>query len=562
MTTKILIGLLVSLAFMSAIASAQGQTAPAYYDVTNPNAFPGFVPAKCDGATDDTAAFQSAINRASTTGATIEVPIGKICEIAGTLNFQNTHGVCLVGDIGASTFPWGTLWAPRLEFSATSGPLITFGGSVGFCLKDLYLRYTGSSFSGVFIEGHSSGLAAMATFQNLLIGGAGWNLNQASCLISLASTYSSVIDSIDFNNAQVGVCGASSSVGSWNNTVRNSMFNIGDNITNAGILNASDSWTIGPNNLFSLDQTAGNVVALSIQNGVSCQALNFLGNALQWGGSNPVNVLSLAGCLITVRGNTFSASSGSVAISMQSGYLVADGNAFSTLIPFSLGPGVISQIGVNDYAGTSPGPISTMGGAGRYTDLHTTTFYGGGGGNPALDVVGNLVVNGAATFNGNLSVYGTLYKHNSAFRIDHPLDPDHKYLQHSVIESPDMKNIYDGVVALDAKGEAIVRMPAYFEALNRDFRYQLTCIGGFAPVYVSRGIHKNKFWIAGGKPGLRVSWMVTGIRHDAYANAHRIAVEEDKTNLQQGPDSRAAEPGQSLAAGHGLRPHASSQQEK
>jgi len=38
-----------------------------------------------------------------------------------------------------------------------------------------------------------------------------------------------------------------------------------------------------------------------------------------------------------------------------------------------------------------------------------------------------------------------------------------------------------------------------------------------------------KFKIGGGASGGRASWQVTGIRHDDYANAHRIPVEEDKT---------------------------------
>ena len=56
--------------------------------------------------------------------------------------------------------------------------------------------------------------------------------------------------------------------------------------------------------------------------------------------------------------------------------------------------------------------------------------------------------------------------------IDHPLDPANKYLYHSFVESPDMKNIYDGVITTDANGDATVVMPDYFEALNKDFRYQ------------------------------------------------------------------------------------------
>jgi hypothetical protein len=140
----------------------------------------------------------------------------------------------------------------------------------------------------------------------------------------------------------------------------------------------------------------------------------------------------------------------------------------------------------------------------------------------------------AGFFSGNVHVAGTLTKAGGSFKIDHPLDPENKYLSHSFVESPDMKNIYDGVVTLDSGGAATVELPNWFQALNRDFRYQLTCIGGFAQVYIAEEITNNKFRIAGGKPGLRISWQVTGIRQDAWANAHRIQVEEDKPEAERG----------------------------
>ena len=91
----------------------------------------------------------------------------------------------------------------------------------------------------------------------------------------------------------------------------------------------------------------------------------------------------------------------------------------------------------------------------------------------------------AGLFYGNTWTVGTLYKNAGAFRIDHPLDPANKYLNHSFVESPDMKNIYDGVATLDATGAAVVELPDWFEALNKDFRYQLTAIGapGAWPVH-------------------------------------------------------------------------------
>jgi hypothetical protein len=77
-------------------------------------------------------------------------------------------------------------------------------------------------------------------------------------------------------------------------------------------------------------------------------------------------------------------------------------------------------------------------------------------------------------------------------------------------------------------------LPEWFEALNREFRYQLTCIGGYAPVYIAEKVSQNRFKIGGGTPGLEVSWQVTGIRRDPYAERHRIPVEEEKSPKERG----------------------------
>lgn len=140
---------------------------------------------------------------------------------------------------------------------------------------------------------------------------------------------------------------------------------------------------------------------------------------------------------------------------------------------------------------------------------------------------------GKVRVTGDLMVDGLLSKGGGSFKIDHPLDPENKYLSHSFVESPEMKNVYDGIVTLDVDGEALVELPDWFEALNRDFRYQLTCVGGFAPVYIAEEIDGNQFRIAGGDPGLKVSWQVTGIRHDAFAKAHPIIVAEEKPPEEQ-----------------------------
>jgi len=141
----------------------------------------------------------------------------------------------------------------------------------------------------------------------------------------------------------------------------------------------------------------------------------------------------------------------------------------------------------------------------------------------------------AGMFGGDVNISGTLTKGAGAFKIDHPLDPANKYLTHSFVESPDMMNIYNGTVILDSSGEAWINLPDWFEALNRDFRYQLTAINVPGPnLYVAEEVSGNRFKIAGGQAGGKVSWQVTGIRHDAYADANRLVVEEDKPEADRG----------------------------
>lgn len=120
------------------------------------------------------------------------------------------------------------------------------------------------------------------------------------------------------------------------------------------------------------------------------------------------------------------------------------------------------------------------------------------------------------------------------FLIDHPLNPSEEYLVHSCVESDEMKNVYDGVALLDDNGEAEVALPDWFDQVNADFRYQLTCVGGYAPVYVAARIKNNRFTIAGGKPGLEVSWQVTGVRIDPSALAVKFRSEIPKPESDRG----------------------------
>lgn len=165
----------------------------------------------------------------------------------------------------------------------------------------------------------------------------------------------------------------------------------------------------------------------------------------------------------------------------------------------------------------------------------------------------------AGVFDGNVTVIGSLSKSSGSFRIDHPLDPANKYLYHSFVESPDMKNLYDGVVVTDERGYATIEMPDWFEPLNRDFRYQLTVVDAddgdeFVLAKIVREIADRTFTIRTSRGGAKVSWQVTGTRHDPWAETHRIPVEEEKPAHERGryqhPELYGLSAAMSISAGN------------
>lgn len=203
----------------------------------------------------------------------------------------------------------------------------------------------------------------------------------------------------------------------------------------------------------------------------------------------------------------------------------------------TIGKGSAARFTIGDKNNAAPAILATTNGVGPVIQatangvgpvIVATSTAGG----PAINATttGTTVANLVGTVNvTNLVATGT-----KSFKIDDPIDPANKYLNHSCVESSEMKNLYDGVVVLNNFGEAAVPVAAWFVALNKDYRYQLTCIGGFAPVFIAEEIHDGFFRIAGGQPGLKVSWQVTGVRQDPYALAHPIQVEEPKPANMRG----------------------------
>ena len=88
--------------------------------------------------------------------------------------------------------------------------------------------------------------------------------------------------------------------------------------------------------------------------------------------------------------------------------------------------------------------------------------------------------------------------------------------------------MYVGTAVTDDDGVAVIELPEYFDALNRDARIQLTPVGQLALVGAEGEEGGNRFAIRSDKPGVTVSWLVTATRQDPWAEAHRMVVEPEK----------------------------------
>ncbi|MCX7992839.1 MAG: hypothetical protein N2651_04125 [Fimbriimonadales bacterium] len=200
--------------------------------------------------------------------------------------------------------------------------------------------------------------------------------------------------------------------------------------------------------------------------------------------------------------------------------------------------GVYGQAASNQGRGVFGHALSTTGL--NYGVLGRTESAGGIG-------VGGLAVASTGT---NYGVYGAtnspdgfgVYSQGDmgasglkSFRIDHPLRPETHYLYHYCTEAPEPLNAYSGVIPLDARGEAWIQLPDYFETINRDPRYTLTPIGAPMPnLHVAVEIQGNRFKIAGGAPNQRVSWRVEAIRNDPYVRQRGFQAEREKPHSEQG----------------------------
>jgi hypothetical protein len=212
--------------------------------------------------------------------------------------------------------------------------------------------------------------------------------------------------------------------------------------------------------------------------------------------------------------------------------------------------------GLNSYAGYFSVPSghciraevisSSVAGSAVYANINPNTgshinsyaIHGIGGTNDSGSSPGY-----AGFFQGDIYVTGFVSAGlGKPFKIDHPLDPENKYLFHCSVESPEMRTVYYGQTATE-NGSVLINLPDWWIALNgtdkSEYTYSLTPIGKWCQLYVSKEIENNQFEISSTGGDCKFSWTVTAIRHDTLVEEKRMRIEVEKTPEEKERDKQA-----------------------
>jgi hypothetical protein len=448
-------------------------------------------------------------------------PDGTIQTTAAVTGLQSvSHDSTLMGD-GTTGSPLGVAVPLLLSGSVESSPILTvlnnnsgFGSAVqGFMANGNGVSGLSNTVSGVIgTSSSSNGVQGHSFSSNTIVGGVNGSCNSCNGVVGRSSNLRGVL-----GMGPLGVYGQgdNSNTGTGGNGVKGLGGNTGFGQGGVGV-----EATGG----FSPNQGGSGLVVIG---GESVRALggnNAGGNGIVANGGN--------GSTTNLEGDTRGGD----------GLVAVGGNATGAFFgePFP-GSGV-NATGGNTDVGIGGVGVFAMGGMSRDSGgfVHAGgvgIVATGGSGNPSgraglfrgdVDINGSLDISGPAG-GGNLSVSGT-----KNFKIDHPLDPENKYLLHAAIESSEVLNVYSGNIVTNSRGEAVVTLPEWFEALNRDLRYQLTVIGTFAQAIVAEKVKHNRFTIKTNAANVEVSWQVTGVRSDAMMREHPFKSEENKPERERG----------------------------
>ena len=533
-----------------------GNTTPAAtLDVTGGGIIRGLLLSPATGTATATKGFNSnardfvasAFNKTAAVNQTFRFqaePAGNNTATAsGTLNLLYGAGAAVPGETGlkisnkglftfaaGQTFPGaGTITG----VTAAAGSGLMGGGTTGnlslsllkTCAANQVLRWSGTAWACATIGGSGSGtvtsVALAAPASDFKVTGSpitgagtlnlGWTVaptaaNTANAIVKRDGAGNFAANTVTATTVNVGGINASGTV-----TAHTTNFN-GVNTVSSAV----DATTITA--LASASSGTGWGVE-GVTNSVDPDAKGVVGVAnTTTGAGEGVNGVTLSSIGVGVVGQggsfTFSNTASNFGLGLLPIGIVGD-----TSLNFGIGVLAAADNGTG-LAATNNSDQETL----FVQNLGTGSpiFASGSGGSVRIDSAGDIIATG--TINGAAK----------NFRIDHPLDPTGKYLSHTSIESSEMLNLYTGNTVLGSDGSAAVSLPDWFTALNGDFRFQLTPIGGFAQLYIAEKITGNQFRIAGGRAGLEVSWLVTGVRRDAYAKMHPLVVESDKQGEERG----------------------------
>ncbi len=504
--------------------------------------------------------LQTSYRKAGTTAYTTETPRKKLFESgyadyateagyaatagsAGTASVSNSTKALLTKALSATapaigqvlTYN-GALWEPQ-----TPAPDATYTAGAGLALAGRQFSILNGGVTASMLGAGSVGAGAIAMPLSLSAD----NNGGASLLVNNASGY--------------GLYGSSASPvfsGTYGVNILS-----GDNGSLGGYVNG----TIEPAGVIGSDSSnkgfsSYGVYGSSITGfGVYGSSLNSYGVEGDTGGSSAAGVIgsaSTAGSVAVYGQNTATGDLGVLASKITLGTATVGVGVYGT--------DPANGIGVLGTSNTGYGGYFQSGGAnGLYGEALATNGNGivgvANSGSGAYGVYGSSTSGFAGVFVGKVSISGDLHVTGAItagtkdFKIDDPLDPAGKYLSHACIESDQMADLYSGNAVTDGAGNAVVTLPRWFQSLNTDFRYQLTCLGQFAQAIVATKVHDNAFSIKTDRPNVEVSWQVTGIRRDAYALAHPLQVEEDKPAEEQGLFLHPAEQGQPEEQGIGYQ---------
>ncbi len=443
--------------------------------------------------------FSNGANAAGVNGQATSI-VGGASGVFGQTNSPNGYGVWGIANASTSTTTAGVLG----QASSSPGVLGSSAGAAG-------------------VSGQSStGPGVLGTGAYGVIGNA--NTSENAVGVYGQSSASGGVGVFGSSSSAAGVYGQSSSGPGLSGTGFYGVYGVGNTTSgNVGVYGQSGTG----NGVYGTSSSIAGVKGQSAS-----------GNGVDGVSSSAAGVHGLSSTGPGVYGTTSSATSAGVyAINTSSSGSQASGLYAQTDSPYGA-----AGYFVNNNTGTGSYLLYGESGGNQvfYIDVLGNTYFSSVVSASVLnanqlDSFGPLNVAGEAQLSGNLQVVGDLQVNGQKnFQIDDPLDPANRYLSHSAIESSEMMNLYTGNVTTDEHGDATVQVPAWFEALNGDFRYQLTVIGQFAQAIVADEIHKGRFRIRTDKPAVKVSWQVTGVRQDAYAKAHPLVVEQDKPVAERG----------------------------